>query len=120
MAKVHPRFRTPHVAIVIFAVCLWGFALAVSFQWNVTISAGVRLIYYASVCAALPVLRWRKNSPDARSHLPAGFLFAVLAIAASLWLIPSLDKPGMWVLAVLAGLVIANSLWARQQQAPAK
>lgn len=120
MAKVHPRFRTPHVAIVIFAVCLWGFALAASFQWNVTISAGVRLIYYASVCAALPVLRWRNNSPDARFHLPAGFLFVVLAIAASLWLIPSLDKPGMWVLAVLAGLVIANSLWARQQQVPAK
>ena len=114
MARVHPRFRTPHVAIVVFAVCLWGFALAASFQWNVTISAGVRLIYYASVCAALPLLRRRNDVPNARFRLVGGPVFAFLAIALSLWLFPKLDKPGLWVLAVLGALVVFNSLWARR------
>jgi APA family basic amino acid/polyamine antiporter len=115
MAKVHPKFRTPHVAIVAFAVCLWGFSLAASFQWNVTMSAGVRLIYYASVCVALLVLRWRENAPKAEFRLPLGPLFALLAVAGSLWLFPKLDKPGAWVLAVLAVLVVANSLWAMRR-----
>jgi amino acid transporter len=75
-------------------------------------SAGVRLIYYASVCVALLVLRWRKNAPSAEFHLPLGPLFAVLAVAVSLWLFPKFDKPGTWVLAVLAAIVVVNSFWA--------
>jgi basic amino acid/polyamine antiporter, APA family len=113
MAKVHPKFRTPHVAIVVFAVCLWGFSLAGSFQWNITMSAGVRLIYYASVCVALLVLRRRENAPRAEFHLPLGPVFAMLAVGASLWLFPKFDKPGTWVLAVLALIVVVNSLWAQ-------
>jgi basic amino acid/polyamine antiporter, APA family len=115
MAKVHPKFRTPHVAIVTFALCLWGFSLAAGFQWNVTMSAGIRLIYYASVCVALPVLRRRKNAPRAEFHLPGGIFFAVLAVATTLWLFPKLDRPGTWVIAVLAALVVANSLWAARR-----
>ncbi len=113
MAKVHPKYRTPHIAIVAFALCLWGFSLAAGFQWNVTMSAGVRLIYYASVCVALLVLRQRENAPRAEFHLPLGPLFALLAVGASLWLFPKFDKPGTWVLAVLAVLVVVNSLWAQ-------
>ncbi len=112
LAKVHPRFRTPHVAIVAFAICLWGFSLAASFQWNVTISAGIRLIYYASVCAALPVLRWMNHAPKAEFRLPLGPVVALLAVTASVWLFPKLDKPAVWVLAVLALLVLVHSVWA--------
>jgi amino acid transporter len=116
MAKVHPRYRTPHVAIVAFAACLWGFAFAASFRWNVTMSAGIRLIYYATVCVALPVLRWRTNAPAPEFKLRAGFLIAILAVATSLWLFPKLDRPGIWILGVLALLVIANSWWAARRE----
>ncbi len=112
MAKVHPKFRTPHVAIVAFALCLWGFSLAAGFQWNITMSAGIRLIYYASVCVALPVLRSRENAPSPEFHLPMGHLFAVLAVGASLLLFPRMDFPGVIVLCVLAVCVIVNSWWA--------
>jgi amino acid transporter len=116
MAKIHPRYRTPHVAIVAFAVCLWGFALAASFRWNLTMSAGIRLIYYATVCIALPVLRWRKTAPDAQFKLPAGYLIAALAVATSLWLFPKFDRPALWVLGVLAVLVFANTMWASRRE----
>ncbi len=116
LARVHSKFRTPHIAIVIFAVCLWGFSLIGSFQWNITISAMTRLIYYGSVCVALPVLRRNKNVPRAEFSLPMGHLFAVLAVGVSLLLFPRLDRPGVIVLGVLAVCIIANSWWAARHE----
>ena len=112
MARVHPRFRTPNIAIIVFAVLLLGFSVAGSFQWNLFISAMSRLIYYGSVCAALPVLRHKRDVPDARFHLPMGNLIAVLAVGVSLLLFPKLDKAGLGVLGVVALLIAVNSLWA--------
>jgi amino acid transporter len=115
LAVVHPKFRTPHVAILIFAAALWIFSLIGSFQWNVTISAMSRLFYYGSVCAALPVLRRRRDAPEAMFRLRAGNIVAGLAIVASLLLFPRLDIASAMVLAVLALCVIANSWWARRE-----
>jgi basic amino acid/polyamine antiporter, APA family len=112
VARVHHKFRTPHVAICIFAICLWFCSLAGSFQWNVAISAMARLIYYASVCAALPVLRRKTGVPEAQFRLPLGNVFAVLAIAVSLLLFPKLDSRDLMIMGVLAGCIIANSIWA--------
>jgi amino acid transporter len=114
-AAVHQKFRTPYVAIVIFAICLWFFSLIGNFQWNVAISAMARLIYYASVCAALPVLRRKKDVPEAQFHLPLGNLFALLAVAVSLLLFPKLDSRGLLVMGVLALCIIVNSVWAARR-----
>lgn len=112
MAKVHSRFRTPYLAIVLFAVLLYLFSVAGSLQWNVFISAMSRLIYYGSVCVALPVLRHKAGVPPAQFRLPMGELFAVLAVGTSLLLFPRLDRAGLLVLAVLAAGVIVNIVWA--------
>jgi amino acid transporter len=115
LATVHPKFRTPHIAIVIFAAALWLFALIGTFEWNVAISAMSRLFYYGSVCAALPVLRRSREAPEPQFRLPAGNIVAGLAIAVSLLLFPHLDRASGIMLAVLVFCVIANSWWARRQ-----
>ena len=119
MARVHPRFRTPHVAILVFAGLLYAFSLAGSFQWNLVISAVSRLFYYGSVCAALPVLRRKSGMPEARFHLPMGNLIAALAVATSLSLLlsfPRLDLRSGIVLAVVALGILVHSLWASRHQ----
>jgi amino acid transporter len=116
LARVHSKFRTPHIAIVIFAVCLWAFSLAGGFQWNITISAMSRLIYYGSVCAALPVLRRKRNVTQPEFRLPLGNLVAVLAVGVSLLLFPKLDKAGAIVLGVVAVCIAANSFWASHRE----
>ena len=115
MARVHPRFRTPHVAIVAFAILLYGFSVAGSFEWNLFVSAMARLIYYGSVAVALPVLRRKHGAPEAQFRLPMGWLFAVLAAATSLLLFPRLDRASLMVLGILALCVIANSIWASRR-----
>ena len=111
VAAVHSRFRTPHIAIVIFTLGLWIFSLMGSFQWNLTISAMARLFYYGSVCAALPVLRRKQQVPEAQFRLPAGNIVAALAVITSLFLFPRLDRTSTAVLVVLVFCVIANSWW---------
>src|SRR5580704_11003260 len=56
-AKIHPRFRTPHLSIVIFAAALLLFSIAGNFRWNAMLSSVARLFVYGSVAAALSVLR---------------------------------------------------------------
>jgi len=112
MARVHPRFRTPHVAIVVFAILLYGFSVAGSFQWNLFVSAMARLIYFSSVAVALPVLRRKHEASEARFHLPMGWFFAGLAAATSLLLFPKLDRASLAVLGILGLCVIANTIWA--------
>lgn len=112
LSRVHSRHRTPHIAIVIFAVLLWGFAIAGSFEWNVFISAVSRLFYYGSVCAALLALRRRPDVPGAQFHLPMGNVIALLAMGVSLLLFPKLDRLGTIILGVLALCVAANTWWA--------
>ena len=115
MARVHPRFRTPHIAILVFAILVYAFTIVGSFGWNLFLSAVSRLIYYASVCAALPVLRRKPDVPREQFHLPMGDLFAVLAVCVSLLLFPKLDRGGLLVMAVLAACIFANSVWAARR-----
>ena len=115
MAKVHRRFRTPHVAILFFAVLLLAFSIAGSFQWNLFISAVSRLLYYGTVCAALPVLRRMQDVPAAEFRLPLGDFVSGLAVGLSLLLFPRLDKAGLGVLGGIAVLVFVNSAWAARR-----
>ena len=107
-AAVHPRFHTPYVSILLFAVLVWAFALTGEFKWNVTLSAVARLLYYAVCCAALPVLR-RKQPEDARFRLPAGNLFAGCAVLMCAALVTQVDFGQSLIL--LATIVIAWMNW---------
>ena len=115
MARVHPTFRTPYVAILVLSACALIFSLAGGFQWNVTISAVSRLIYYGSVCAALPALRRKREVPEPFFRLPAGNLFAAAAIGVSILLFPKLDRASLLVMTVVAIAIAVNSAWAARR-----
>jgi len=108
-AAVHPRWRTPHVAIAAFAALVWLFALGAGFAWNITLSAIARIFYYALVCAALPVLR--RLQPEAGTfRVPGGISLPVLGIALCAVLLTRVDFSQSLV--VLATLAVALGNWA--------
>ena len=73
LARVHPRFKTPHVAILVYATLTLAVAWTGSFESTATLSAIVRLVTYGLTCAALLVLRTQAASsrcPASASRAP--------------------------------------------------
>jgi len=113
-ASIHPRFRTPHVSITVFALLTWLLAVFGSFEWNVTLSAIARLFYYAIGCAALPTLR-RARPGQALFHLPAGPVFSVAGILICLLLLSSIERANLLLVGLTVILALANWYWARRR-----
>jgi amino acid transporter len=91
LARVHNRFRTPHVAVVAFAIASWAVALLGSFGVLVMVSAIARLLFSATTCLAIPVLR--RKMPDAarKFKVPFGALIPSLAAIISMWLLTGIN-----------------------------
>lgn len=102
-ARVHRRFRTPHVAIVCYSGLALLLALYGSFEWNATLSAIVRLVTYGLVCAAVPVLRRRRGFPEAGFRLAAAGLVVPAGVGFALWLLLTRTFAQVWILAALMG-----------------
>jgi amino acid transporter len=100
LARVHARWRTPHVAILVFAAATIGLAALGSFASNATVAAIVRLVYYGLTAAALLVLR-RRGGPPPGFRLPAAGLIAPLAMLFCLWLLSTRTFEQAWILAAL-------------------
>ncbi|MDQ3995548.1 MAG: APC family permease, partial [Gemmatimonadota bacterium] len=88
LARVHPRFRTPWVSILMFAGVAWVLANQAGLLQNLSLSAVSRLFVYGLVCAALPVLRRqdaRRSSGvgPALFRAPLGTALAAIGVAAS-------------------------------------
>jgi basic amino acid/polyamine antiporter, APA family len=94
-AAVHPRFRSPYVSIVTFAVLVVIFSVLGSYQWNAILSAISRLLM--SIAVAVPVLR--KKQPDGDAfRLPGGLLFVVLALLFTGLLVTRIRLDGLMAL----------------------
>lgn len=106
-ARIHPRFRTPHVSILVYALAVFGFAALGDFRWNAILSAATRLVVYGGMAVALLVLRNRVGA--APFSLPCGFLFSTAGLLIVLIL---LSRIGFGEAVVLAAtLVVALANW---------
>ena len=107
-ARIHARFHTPYVSILIFALLLWMLALFGSFAGNATLSAGSRLFYYGVVCAALPALR-KKSPGQALIHLPGGTFLGILGALICAALLTQIEYNQSLI--VLAAVAVAFFNW---------
>jgi APA family basic amino acid/polyamine antiporter len=112
-AAVHPRFRTPYVSILTYALLVWALAVGGTFRWNVTLSAVARLFTYGFTCAALLALR-RRGGPENYLRLPAGALLGVLGLAFSLALALRMGRTEFLIIVVTVVIAVLNWLWARK------
>jgi basic amino acid/polyamine antiporter, APA family len=120
LGAVHPRFRTPHVSVMLFAAMVWIFAAAGNFLQNLTLSAVSRLLTYGAVSVALVILRRKERAGQngvepAWFRVPAGPAVAALGLAFSAVLALRMSQREV---AVLGGTLLAGFmhwLWMRSR-----
>jgi APA family basic amino acid/polyamine antiporter len=80
LGAVHPRFRTPAVAVVAQTVIALPLALTGTFTGLAALSVVARLATYVGTAAAVPVLRRKLGSRPGAFRLPGGPLVPIAAV----------------------------------------
>ena len=109
LGRVHPRFRTPHVAIIANAILALAMGLYSSFAQAATFAAIARLTVFASTCAALIALK-RQSGPAPAFQLPGGTIIALGGLSFSVWLLTTRRSTELWL---LLGIIVVGAVFVR-------
>jgi amino acid transporter len=114
LARVHPIYRTPHVAILVYAGLGFGFAVTGSFRTLALIASGGALMLYLLACLAAVRLRRLGVTADGPPlNFPGGTAIAVLASLAIVWVLSSLSGAEFAALGVTVAVASLIYAWAR-------
>ena len=113
LATVHPRFRTPMVAVLATAAIMLTLTLSGKFLWLLTISTVARLFTYMATAGALPILRRRADAKPTSFRLPGGPAIAAAAILLLVWLASNATLREARDTAIAAGVGLAIFLGYR-------
>jgi len=110
LSSVHPKFRTPYVAIIVYGSMSCVLAIAGEFEQLAILSSASILLIYLGVTLSLFKLR-RDDKNDNTFKVPGGFLVPVIAILTIIWLLSNLttrEQIGISIfIAVLSVLFMA-------------
>jgi len=114
-ARIHEKFRTPHVSIIVYAALIFAFAAGGNFRWNAVLSAVARLVLYVGMAIALLVLRERWGA--APFALPAGIVFSGATVLIALLLLSQMGRGEAIVVGVTASVALINWFVVREKRA---
>jgi len=93
LGKVHPKFATPHWAIICFAAMIFVFSVYGGFEQLAILASAAILLIYLSVILATIKLRMKKQDPGEDSFkVPGGLIIPVIGLLTISWLLSSLGK----------------------------
>ncbi|MFT5501239.1 MAG: APA family basic amino acid/polyamine antiporter [Woeseiaceae bacterium] len=108
LGKVHPTYKTPHIAIIFFATVVGVFALSGTFKYLAVVATGSLLLIDLGVSLAVLRLRQRDGLPkDGEFKLPFGPLIPLLSCVVVGWLLMQMPAEEAISVAVLIGACIA-------------
>jgi APA family basic amino acid/polyamine antiporter len=114
LASVHPRRRTPHVAIAVQAVVVWVLAVTSGFERLAILANLSTLLLYAGCCLAA----WQLRRRDVRAggvpfRVPGAAVVPWLALGTIGWLLTSIRRDEWLVMAVVLAAAAALYVLAR-------
>ncbi|MBU6365873.1 MAG: APC family permease [Gemmatimonadetes bacterium] len=118
VAAVHPRFRTPWVAVIVQLTLVCALAISSSFGALAVISnVAALLVYFGCAAGAWQLRRLGIQEPGTTPfRMPAGAVVPWVACAAILGLLTSITAAEWLVLAEVAGVATVVFLVARRRK----
>jgi len=116
-AKIHPRYRTPYVAILTQTGVALLLMLTGTAEELAVLSVIARLATYIGTAAAVPVLRRKLPATPRTIRLPGGPLIPIAALAICLLFLSAAEKKN-WIAGAVALAVGAAIYLLRRNRAP--
>jgi APA family basic amino acid/polyamine antiporter len=116
-ARVHPRYRTPHVATILTGVLVAVVSAFANIDEMVDLTNIGTLFAFIMVCAGIAILRYREPSRVRPFRVPFGAWFVPAAGAASCALLVAYLPPRSWLRFaawLLVGLIVYAAYGSRR------
>jgi amino acid transporter len=114
-AKVHPRFKTPYIGIIIQSVT--ALVAAIVGSLSLLVATSVFLMSIAYFATSVSVFRLRKINPEPKFRVKGGLIIAGLGVAFSLYLMSqcSYTQIGIGLILLLIGVPIYVKYTPKQE-----
>ncbi len=120
LAKVHPQYFTPHIAVAFYAALGFLFAVSGGFKQLAVISSASTLLIYLGVVLSTIKLRQTNDATSEKTfRAPGGIFTPLLAIVAILWLLSSLTKKefiGIGIFIAVFSIIYFISNWLKKNK----
>ena len=105
LARIHPRFATPHYAIIVYCCLDFVFSISGGFKDLVILTSAATLLIYLGVVSATIKLKLAKNAEtEGIFKLPFGITIPIIAIGIIIWLLAHLSKREIIALTIFAAI----------------
>ena len=93
LGSVHPKFATPHVAVLIYGGLIFLLSISGGFQQlAIMASANILLIYLAVVISTIKLRNNKLSTKEEGFKAPGGMITPLVAIGVIVWLLTGLKK----------------------------
>jgi APA family basic amino acid/polyamine antiporter len=119
-AKVHPRFKTPHVTTILTGVVVGVFAAVMSIDEMVDLTNIGTLFAFVLVCVGITILRYKDPARHRPFKVPFGaWLLPMMGAVSCLFLMYYLPPTSWWrfIAWLMIGLSIYSLVRLRAQRA---
>jgi len=107
LAKIHSRYTTPHVAIIVYATFAFLLASIGGFQVLAIVSSAAILLVYLGVVLAVIKLRKIVHADSESFRIPGGYTVPVAASIVILWFLSNLTGGEAIGMLILIGVFTA-------------
>lgn len=93
LSKVHPKFATPHFAIIVWGSLIFIFSVSGGFkQMAILASASILIIYLTVILATIKMRTKKQEASEKTFKIPGGLTIPFIGIAAICWMFSNLRK----------------------------
>jgi amino acid transporter len=92
LSKIHPNYKTPHIAIIVYAAFTFLIAVSGAFEPLAKLSSAALLSVYLLVCIGTIKMRLGEKEKTEGFRLPFGITIPVTGILIVIWFLSNLSR----------------------------